>query len=86
MIDMPMRVRLSSQPIATLAEFSLRVSPGVSERAANELMLRFLKKRKLASMPATRLKSLLSPDGALDRTMAPMSELLKMSRLTRATV
>ena len=62
------------------------VTPGESDRAANELMLKLLKNRKFASTPATRLKSPLVPDGCRDRKMAPMSELLKMSRRTRPTV
>ena len=80
------RVWLSSQPIDALPVPWFRVSSGLSERAAKPFRLRLLKKRKFTSAPATRLKSWLPPEGWRESTIAPTSELPRMSRRARTTV
>ena len=64
--------------IEPLAATSPPVTPGVADRAMNELILNARKNRKFASTPATRLKSALlaldcrdrAPDNTLELTTA----------------
>ena len=78
--------KLSFQVTEPFPAISPPSTPGVDDFARKPLMLSAFMKRKLASTPATSLRSLDAPADCRDRKMAPMSEFLRMSRRPRSTV